>query len=181
MCDICTPALGLESPRNVLDLLLLDYSFAQVYVPAPKCLWNVSADVYRLTALKARESPLIYHNSSCAIAPALNALTWFWLQQVFWSCFENIKRQYPLCALEVSLQPLLLLKKNPPKFSLEFFFYFGLQIPIFLWKIKNVISIQQILPDRSHRYLNTYTLYSCHVSVFFPVSQADWVLKVFHH
>lgn len=54
MCDICTPGLGLESPRNVLDLLLLDYSFVQVYVPASKHLWNVFADVYRLPVLKAR-------------------------------------------------------------------------------------------------------------------------------
>lgn len=79
--DICTPGLGLESPWNVIDLLLLDYSFAQVYVPAPKCFWNVPADVYSLSALKARESPLIYYNSSRAIAPALNALTCFWKHQ----------------------------------------------------------------------------------------------------
>lgn len=107
MCDIRTPGLGLESPQNVLDLLLLDYSFAQVYVPAPTRLWNISADVHRLTALKARESCLIYDNSLCAIAPALKMLTWFWLQQVFWSCFENIKkRQYLLHGFRVSLQPL---------------------------------------------------------------------------
>lgn len=93
MCDIHTPGLSLESPQNVLDLLLLDYSFAQVYIPAPKRLWNVSADVHRLTALKARESRLIYDNSLCAIAPALKTLTWFWLQQVFWSCFEKYQKK----------------------------------------------------------------------------------------
>lgn len=173
MCDICTPGLSLESPWNVLDLLLLDYSFAQVYVPTPKCLWNVSADVYRLTALKARESPLIYYRSSCAIAPALNALTWFWLQQDFWSCFENIKKK-TVSTLWLESQPsatLAIKKKKKPNLNSHFILFdFSVQISFFHWKIKNVISIQQILPGRSHRYLNTYTLYSCHVSVFFPVS-----------
>lgn len=120
MCDTYTPSPGLESPWNVLDLLLLHYFFAQVYVLAPKCLWNVSDGVYRFTVLKARESLLINYSSLHAIAPAWNALTWFWLQQVFWSYFETIhidtestkrNNQYALCALKISVWPLLLSKK----------------------------------------------------------------------